>query len=67
MPFSSELPNGWQVRFSASPLLDAEGHSIEGGIEPDIRVNMTAADVARGKDTLIEAAIRNLRERMKAE
>ena len=67
MPFSSELPNGWQVRFSASPLLDAEGHSIEGGIEPDLRVNMTTADIARGKDTLIEAAIRNLRERSKAE
>ena len=24
LPFSSELPNGWGVRFSASPHLDAQ-------------------------------------------
>ena len=67
MPFSSELPNGWQVRFSASPLLDADKRSIESGINPDIRVDMTKADMDRGKDTIIEAAIRNIRERTKDE
>ena len=65
MPFSSELPNGWQVRFSASPMLDSAMHSIEGGIDPDIRVDMSADDIARGKDTLIEEAIRNIRKRSK--
>ena len=67
MPFSSELPNGWQVRFSASPLLDADKWSIESGIDPDIRVDMTKADMDRGKDTMIEAAIHNIRERTKGE
>lgn len=67
MPFNSELPNGWQVRLSASPLLDADKQSIENGIEPDIRVDLKDADVARGKDTLIEEAIRNIRDRTKGE
>ena len=67
MPFSSELPNGWQVRFSASPLLDADKRSIESGIDPDIRVDMTKADMDCGKDTMIEAAIRNIRGRTKDE
>lgn len=56
LPFSSELPNGWGVRFSASPMLDAEGQHIEGGIDPDIHVDMTDEDKARGRDTIIEAA-----------
>lgn len=37
LPFSSEMPNGWSVRFSASPLLNAEKQHIEFGIEPDIK------------------------------
>lgn len=36
MPFSSSLPNGWAVRFSACPMTDADGKSTEDGIEPDI-------------------------------
>ena len=56
LPFSSELPNGWGVRFSASPMLDAEGQHIEGGIDPDIHVDMTDEDKARGRDTIIEEA-----------
>lgn len=35
MPFTSELPNGWSVRFSASPHFDAEMNHIEFGIEPE--------------------------------
>ena len=56
MPFTSELPNGWTVRFSASPHFDADMQHIEDGIEPDIRVNMSEEDMKRDKDTLIEAA-----------
>ena len=56
LPFSSELPNGWGVRFSASPHLDAEGQHIEFGIDPDIKLDMDADDEARGIDTMIEAA-----------
>ncbi len=56
LPFSSELPNGWGVRFSASPHLDAEGQHIEFGIDPDVKLDMDADDEARGIDTMIEAA-----------
>lgn len=56
LPFSSELPNGWSVRFSACPMFDAQKQQIEFGIEPDIQVSLTDEDRARGRDTLIEAA-----------
>lgn len=56
-PFSSELPNGWSVRFSASPMLDAQKKCTEFGIDPDFPVEMTPEDIQRGKDTLIEAAV----------
>lgn len=60
LPFTSELPNGWVVRFSASPHLDADKQQIEFGIDPDVKVDMTEEDKARGLDTLIEAARRLL-------
>jgi hypothetical protein len=60
MPFSSSLPNGWSVRFSAVPMYDAQGISAEFGIEPDYNVQQTDEDFARGKDTLIEFARRLL-------
>ena len=62
-PFSSELPNGWSVRFSASPMLNAAMEHTEFGIDPDVKVNMLTEDMQRGKDTLIEAALQ-LIERM---
>ena len=62
MPFTSELPNGWSVRFSASPHFDAEMNHIEFGIEPDIKADMLQEDELRGKDTLIEMARKLLSE-----
>ena len=56
LPFSSELPNGWSVRFSACPMLDAQMQQIEFGIAPDVQVSLTDEDRDRGRDTLIEAA-----------
>ena len=56
LPFSSELPNGWAVRFSACPMYDAAMNQIEFGIEPDTCVSMKKEDLARNKDTLIETA-----------
>lgn len=56
LPFSSELPNGWSVRFSASPTYNVNKEHIEFGIEPDILVEMTEEDMKEGKDTIIEAA-----------
>lgn len=56
MPFSSELPNGWGVRFSACPMYDVNGQSTEFGIAPDIEVSMNEADALAGKDSMIEFA-----------
>ena len=62
MPFSSELPGGWSIRFSASPALDVHGEHTEFGIAPDVRAHLSADDRQRGKDTMIETALRALRE-----
>ena len=56
LPFSSSLPNGWVVRFSAVPMYDAQRQSTEFGIAPDYTVNLTYEDVLQGKDTIIEFA-----------
>jgi hypothetical protein len=56
LPFSSELPNGWSVRFSASPMFNAKKEHIEFGVEPDHYVSMLQADMEKKKDTIIEAA-----------
>lgn len=56
LPFSSELPNGWGIRFSASPHYDKEMNSLENGILPDIEIDMNEEDLLKEKDTLIEKA-----------
>lgn len=56
MPFSSELPNGWSVRFSASPSYNASLEQIELGIDPQLKVDMTNEDMEKGLDTIIEKA-----------
>lgn len=56
MPFSSELPNGWSVRFSACPMYDRDMNCTEFGIEPDHNVQLTDSDFAKGRDTIIEYA-----------
>ena len=56
LPFSSELPNGWSVRFSACPSFDADMQHTEFGIEPDIKIGMTDDDRLQGLDTIIETA-----------
>lgn len=56
LPFNSTLPNGWNIRFSACPILDAQGNHTEFGIEPDLRVDITTEDWNNGRDTMIESA-----------
>lgn len=56
LPFSSELPIGWSVRFSASPSFDARMQQIEFGIKPDVYVSLNESLAAEGKDSMIEAA-----------
>lgn len=62
MPFSSEIPCGWSVRFSACSVLDTEGNVTEDGVHPtegfDIDMDLTAT--LEGKDTILDAAISHL-------
>lgn len=62
LPFSSELPNGWSVRFSASPMYDPDMQHLEFGIEPDFKVDMTSGDMHKGLDTIIETARKQIKE-----
>ena len=59
MPFSSELPNGWGVRFSASIVTDAKGNATEWGVEPTpgFAIDMDEAATLDGHDTMLDAAI----------
>lgn len=59
MPFSSELPCGWAVRFSGSPVYDAEMQLTEHGVEPTPggEIDMDPEQEAKGIDTILEFAI----------
>lgn len=61
LPFTSELPNGWSIRFSASPMYDADMQQIEFGISPDYKIDILPDDYQKGKDTLIEYACQLLK------
>ncbi len=56
MPLSTELPGGWLLRFSACPVYDRHMELSEMGIDPDVKVDISAADYARSVDTIIETA-----------
>lgn len=58
MPYVSQLPCGWTIRFSAVASFDHQMSHIEGGIEPDVTCSLDSTDAARGVDTLIEEARR---------
>ena len=64
MPFTSELPIGWSIRFSACPILDAKGNVIENGIDPSpgCEVHAPAEELAKGKDAILDFAIDMLKD-----
>lgn len=62
LPFTSEIPCGWSIRFSASPMLDSQMNQIEFGINPDVKIDMTSEDMQKGKDTMIEIACKLLKD-----
>lgn len=63
LPFSSELPNGWSIRFSASPILDPYGRLTEFGIDPSpgCEVHCDPVELAEGKDAILDFALQRLR------
>lgn len=62
MPFSSELPNGWTVRFSSAPILDWQGNSTEFGIDPTegYAVDLDPVKALDGIDTMLQTAIQSI-------
>ncbi len=63
MPSGSELYNGWQVWTSTNPTYDINKNSIENGIVPDIRVDLSKDDEYNGVDAIIETAINYLKNK----
>jgi len=61
LPFHSELPNGWSVRFSSSPMLNAQKEITERGIDPDKKIDIKESDQLNNIDTIIEEAISYLK------
>lgn len=64
MPFTSEMPIGWSVRFSACPILDADGNVIENGIDPSpgCEVHSPEEELAEGRDAILDFAIDLLKD-----
>ncbi|MCD7937723.1 MAG: S41 family peptidase [Tannerellaceae bacterium] len=56
-PFTSELPNGWGVRFSTSPILDIHKEHTEFGIDPDILVKISDSKESPSLDPALDKAI----------
>lgn len=63
MPFTSELPNGWSVRYSAVIYYDRDLQHTEFGISPDIELTMSGEDTGSQRDTYIEFARNYLKEK----
>ncbi len=62
LPFSSELPNGWSVRFSASPINDPNDQPTEDGIDPSpgCEVHCDPVELAEGHDAILDFALKRL-------
>lgn len=59
LPFTSELPNGWSIRFSASPLYGPDGEITEFGVDPSpgLECHAPAEELAQGRDAILELAL----------
>lgn len=68
LPFSSELPNGWAIRFSASPINDPTDCPTEEGIDPSpgCEIHCDPVDLAEGHDAILDFAIARMAERAKS-
>ena len=62
MPFTSELPIGWGIRFSSCSVLDSNGNITEFGVSPSdgLKVDLDENLALQGIDTILEKAIETL-------
>jgi Peptidase family S41/Tricorn protease C1 domain len=59
-PSSTQLPNGWVLRYSATRTLMPDGFNIENGTPPTIKQDMLKVDSDKGFDSIIERALKEL-------
>lgn len=62
LPFTSEMPNGWGINFSSSPMYNTNFEHLEFGIGPDVYVELSLEDKEKGIDSIIETAINWINE-----
>lgn len=62
VPAGFELPNGWACNYSSTIGTLADGFNFEGGVPPDVYVEMDTTDLLNGIDTIIEAALTEIRD-----
>ncbi|MDY6148907.1 MAG: S41 family peptidase [Porphyromonas sp.] len=62
LPISSELPNGWWLRYSGSRTYDAHKKLIEWGVAPHFIQPQTEQATAQNQDALIEKAIEHIKQ-----
>lgn len=64
-PEQRQWANGWRYTVSRWIEYRPDGTTFEGiGIEPDVRTDISAADAAALRDTILDAAISDLRSRL---
>lgn len=56
LPFELDLPNGWILSYTTSPMFDVHHQPMELGLAPDIPVEMISNDAEHKIDNLIEEA-----------
>ncbi len=62
-PLFRELPNGWSFRAPVWLQTDPDDRPLEGvGIFPHLPVQLEVGDVVRGRDTILDAALAELRK-----
>lgn len=69
LPFTSELPNGWTIRFSACSITDPGGNITEFGVEPSegCKIDMSKDDEIKGIDTILEKGFEVLQKMIYAQ
>ncbi len=60
LPFSDQLPNGWSVRLSTSPVYNSDMQHTEFGIAPHYAVDMAENSSETHSDAILDRAIQLL-------
>ena len=60
-PTSTQLPNGWIMRYSGTNTFTPAGFNIENGTPPTIKLDISKSDEAAGIDSIIERALKELK------